>query len=277
MGSHFFRILSCTIPRRRTRAGCRRSILLVYCLSLLRIYLWLGGVLCALSPITQAAQVTFAFDASVVEVTRSANGTFDLPFTVSPGDSLNGILQFEAILFGQSGDATKLQLNLASALFSADDVPLNTFDNYVVPFSSSAGGIYDGINAGCSTPSSCAGATSSLDGITIDSISLGLASGDIQSFNVGENLADSTFWNRFDLFPSGGIFGHGATRSFILELSSAADETAGTVFIRGHLGSMIAVPEPASAHAAVTFVLSIVFLRRRLRGCLKDSLSKSTH
>jgi len=86
----------------------------------------IGWVLVAGS-VVKAVPVTFAFDAEITSINRSADATFDLPFSAMVGDTFSGLLEFEPFDFGQSAETSSLKVHLGSEVFSIEDTILYTY------------------------------------------------------------------------------------------------------------------------------------------------------
>jgi hypothetical protein len=91
--------------------------------------LWCCGQFVAGFAALSIAPITFAFNGTVREIDKSTNATFDLPFTVTVGDMLSGLLTLEPVAFGDKGVAPSLEVSLAGKTFRATGVPVVTSNN----------------------------------------------------------------------------------------------------------------------------------------------------
>lgn len=204
---------------------------------------------CATAEPISAAPITFAFTGTVTEIDKSVNATFDLPFTVSVGDPLSGLLTLEPVAFGDKGVAPALEYSLAGETFRAADLGLVTENNFTYAVGFEIRGPFDEIGIGCSeSPSGCSLLTSTAQGTPLTDMGLALVAGVVA--NNGDPLAHSDFLNQFDGRQAALVFGS------ILN--------GGSISIYASFGPMQTVPEPNIAVLiAIGFCIGAIFSGRR--------------
>jgi hypothetical protein len=202
---------------------------------------------------TQAAQITFAFDATVTEIVDPNDVAMLLPFQPALGQSMSGKVSFTAVPISQSSpqDAS-IHLRFADEDFSASSLRLVTENDVFVLVGFDVQGPFDSLTVSCGINVECPQTSSSVLGIDLTYLGIGLAGGDVVS--AGAPTDSPVLWN---LFPS---------RRLLLTLSH--DEASGPLMIVADVGPVRLIPEPTSA---LLFVLGVMPLAYR-RHLMPDSI-----
>jgi hypothetical protein len=199
-------------------------------------------LLATMYAMSEAAHVTFAFDATVAEVNETMGGSGLLPFQPTVGQHMSGVVTFTPIPLGEtSGNDAKLEVAWAGETFTALTHKLTTVNNYGGPI----GAPIDGLSVVCGGTADCATSSS---GAFIREFSLGL--GSFQDVIPAAQIMDTVeTWNQFE------------NRQLVLFLRDATDTRR--VSVLASVGPMRAVPEPASAIMVLSVGSSFCFLTAR--------------
>jgi hypothetical protein len=187
-----------------------------------------------------AAQITFAFDATVTEISATPGFADTFPFMPSVGQAMSGKVTFTPVAFGQMSDNdAKLEIAWEGETFIGASNTLFTTNNYGGPL----GSPIDALSVSCRVSQDCNTPSFS---ITVRELALLLKS--YQDVVPGGQLTDSVnVWNQFE------------DRQILLFLSNADDTKR--VSALAVVGPMRLIPEPGSA-ALVCFGVGLVGTRR---------------
>lgn len=196
------------------------------------------SMFCGPSALVQAAQVTFAFEATVTDIADPNGLAASLPFVPAIGQPVIGSVTFTPVPFGQTSDNdAKLEIAWEGETFTASSQKLTTINDYPV----SPGFPFDGLSVDCGVPDGCATSSS---GISIREFALVLRS--FQDVIPAGQLMDSVdAWNQFE------------DRQILLFLTNLTDTTRISVF--ASVGPMHGIPEPPS----VVVLLSLGLISAR--------------
>jgi hypothetical protein len=188
-------------------------------------------LLCTQAASVEAEQVTFAFEATISDVADPNGLTISLPFQPTVGQTITGSVTFTPIPFSQSsGQDGKLDIFLGDESFSASDLRLTSENDVFVVVGSNVQGPFDSLSVSCGISTQCPNTSTSVTGIEVLFLGLGLGGGDI--LPSGAPIDTPVSWN---LFPN---------RRLVLTLAN--DSGSAILTIGADIGPVRAVPEPSS-------------------------------
>lgn len=220
------------------------------------MFVALAIALCATSEIAQAAQVTFAFDATVTDIADPDGIAALLPFQPALGQLITGSVAFTPVPFAQSSDEdAHLEIVFEGEMFTASALKLATNNDVYIAVGFEVQGPFDSLSVSCGTNNECPNTSSSTDGVDVTFLGIGLSGGDLIPSST---LIDSpALWN---LFPS---------RRLVLSLS---DGNGGApLTIGADFGPVSAIPEPSSLFSVLTILATLALF------CFRRSSIMSRH
>lgn len=190
----------------------------------------------------RAGQVTFAFDATVSQISETPGFAATFPFVPSVGQAMTGKVTFTPIPFGQIGDYdAKLEVAWQGESFAGESNQLFTLNDYPV----TPGSPFDSLSVECDFSHVCAVAAS----FTVNVHDFGIT---LRSFTEdvvpGGQLIDSVeAWNRFP------------NRELLVSFSDANDFVRMGVWAT--VGAMRVVPEPFATQLTLAAILACCTFR----------------
>jgi hypothetical protein len=212
----------------------------------------IGLALSIIAPSTsQAAPVTFQFEAEITEIVPSADVNFSLPSEITIGGIFDGSVTYEPpAFFGLDTHDASLRSSLEAISFFANQLPLIT-DNDTGGTTGNSTVVNDIIRIQCDSTAACGNYSSNSPNLIVLDFALGLI-GNSDAINpLFETGLDPDAWNRLT-----------NSRKLFLKLTSSTG--MGTYAISANVGGVRSVPEAASLSLGAFVLLLAIYKRRPL-------------